>query len=123
MASYPLSSQAPTHVEVELGCDNILRSTSYRSPVILGNSVPEYFHSGAIVSLTRWFRHTRQWRQLDWCGRSTKRFPFCVCKNKSKENSGYAGRFASGLSPVDAFSLFIPLVFLQAVHLGRVTES
>jgi hypothetical protein len=23
VGSYPLSSQAPTHVEVELGCDNI----------------------------------------------------------------------------------------------------
>ena len=23
MGSYPLSSQAPTHVEVELGCDNM----------------------------------------------------------------------------------------------------
>ena len=25
MGSYPLSSQAPTHVEVELGCDNIMK--------------------------------------------------------------------------------------------------
>ena len=26
MASYPLLSQAPTHVEVELGCDNLYYS-------------------------------------------------------------------------------------------------
>ena len=29
VASYPLSCQAPTHVEVELGCDNITEMTDY----------------------------------------------------------------------------------------------
>ena len=31
MGSYPLSSQAPTHVEVELGCDNSPEQKAYGS--------------------------------------------------------------------------------------------
>ena len=30
VASYSLSSQAPTHVEVELGCDNLSGSSPWR---------------------------------------------------------------------------------------------
>ena len=35
MGSYPLSSQAPTHVEVELGCDNLFVSVTLEAQGIM----------------------------------------------------------------------------------------
>ena len=40
VASYPLSSQAPTHVEVELGCGNILQeSNKYQQSAFTAHAV------------------------------------------------------------------------------------
>jgi hypothetical protein len=55
VGSYPLSSQAPTPVEVELGCDNILEFGGGKPPLILVAcsfiSIDEYRNFNQLIYL------------------------------------------------------------------------
>ena len=49
MGSYPLSSQAPTHVEVELGCDNC---ESYSVSILMWQTYYDWTSYATAVELT-----------------------------------------------------------------------